>query len=212
MVQQQRLTQLLGGDQEPRRPAAHPHQQRIDELKAQKQRLQEQLASYRHVAQRYETDPAVRHHARATPADHPRASDALPGSPGRAGDRRPLHIGCFSYSSEEVGQLEREVKVLLDRMQESMPQFRDFQSLVHQRESKQAEVDDYRQKLNTFGLLKQTQNRPVGIRLPAEEPTLPVGPNRKLNLALVIPGGLGLGLGLVCLLESLDHGSRPRST
>ena len=56
-----------------------------------------------------------------------------------------------------------------------------------------------------FDLLAATSSDPVQVVLPAEEPTEPTGPKRKIQMALVVLVGLGLGIGLVCLMESLDH-------
>lgn len=203
LLQQQRLSQFLVNREDSKLLAAHPYQRKIDELTQMKTRLQEQLASYRRSIARYDSDPAVRHYSRQL-QQITRELQQLYRIPA-AEPEADLSATIISYTSEEIAQLEREVKALLDQMQDSMPTYRNYQSLIRRREGKQKEIDDFQQKLNTFDLLTRTQNEPVTIRVAAEEPVAPIRPNRKLNLALVIVAGFGLGVGLVCLLESLDR-------
>jgi capsular exopolysaccharide synthesis family protein len=60
-------------------------------------------------------------------------------------------------------------------------------------------------KLSNFDILSKSQKSPVTIPAFIPEPSVPVRPNRMVNIALGVVVSFGLGIGLVFLLENLDH-------
>lgn len=204
LLQQQRLSQLLTSpDARQTLPANHLYQAKIEELQGMKARLQMQLRSYRGTVAKYGSDPAVKEFSRQLQQIN-RDLEMIYRLPA-AQSGADLTATMLSYSNEEIKQLEREVQTLLAKMQDTMPTYRNYQTLVQQKEGKTQQIERYQADLDVFELLKSTANPPVEIRMKAEEPTVPIGPKRKLQLAMVIALGLGLGVGLVCLLESVDH-------
>jgi capsular exopolysaccharide synthesis family protein len=60
-------------------------------------------------------------------------------------------------------------------------------------------------KITSFEFLARSQKAPVAIPPLIAEPSFPVRPNRVLNIAVGVVLSFALGIGLVCLLEHLDH-------
>ncbi len=109
------------------------------------------------------------------------------------------------HQNEDVQKLEKEVKGLQEQIQASMPMYETFLGLLRDREQLQQSLAAMQERLKEFEFLAETQNEPVKILHAADEPNVPVRPNRTMYEAVVIVFGLSLGVGFVCLLESVDH-------
>jgi polysaccharide biosynthesis transport protein len=96
---------------------------------------------------------------------------------------------------------------LLAKMQAGIPEHQRILALLHDREDKAKQRTRMEEKLGDFGILKQSLVNSDCVRIPASvaEPSLPIKPNRPVLIALGIAASLALGIGIVCLLEHVDH-------
>ncbi len=111
----------------------------------------------------------------------------------------------LTRAGEEIQKLERELETQQGRLHASLPQYESYISLIKLREQTEQLIAATQERLAKFEILAGSQKAPVEIRQRAVDPIAPVRPNRPLLIGLVSILGLGLGIGLVCLLEQLDH-------
>ncbi|WP_165246653.1 GumC family protein [Paludisphaera soli] len=97
---------------------------------------------------------------------------------------------------------------LLVQMRKAMPDHQKFLGLMDERESLRKRIGELEHNLASFEILAKSQTPPVRIPPRVEEPPVPSKPNRLLMIAMGLVVSVGLGLGLVCLLEHLDHAVR----
>ncbi len=92
-------------------------------------------------------------------------------------------------------------------MQKSIPEHQRLLSLFKDREEKSKQIVRMEDRIMEFGILRQQLVNSPCVRILANvaEPTTPIKPNRPMLFVLALFGSLGLGVGLVCLLERLDH-------
>ena len=90
-------------------------------------------------------------------------------------------------------------------MQASMPAHQKFLSLVEERNETRKAIAEMDQNISDFDILSKSQKNPVQIPSSVAEPTAPVRPSRVLNIGMGLIASFGLGIGLVCLLEHVDH-------
>jgi capsular exopolysaccharide synthesis family protein len=109
---------------------------------------------------------------------------------------------------EEIRSDEETAKALLRELQGSMTEHQRFLNYLDEREQKAAQIRTMQDKLQNFDILSRSQKNPVTIPALIPEPAVPVRPDRLLNIALGVIVSLGLAIGLVCLLENLDHSVR----
>jgi len=119
-------------------------------------------------------------------------------------DRAALALNSSEEQLENIG---KEVQELLKQLQESMPKYQEYLTLLKSREQTVERITAVQTRLESFGVLADANvsKNPVRVMLRADEPTVPVRPNRPLFIALVCLFGLFLGGALVGLLEHLDH-------
>jgi capsular exopolysaccharide synthesis family protein len=199
LIQQQRLSQVAGHGAGGR---AHPYQARIDQLTSMKARYTEQLMAMKRISKNFNSDPASQHYAKLLD----QTMDELEELQNLAMPEEADLVSMFqAHHDEEVRKLEREVKGLQEQIQTTMPQYQGFLGMLEERKQLQLSIADMEVKLREFEFLSQTQNEPVKVLQSALEPNVPVRPNRVLLLGVVGMLGLGLGVGLVCLLETFDR-------
>ncbi len=118
----------------------------------------------------------------------------------------PTDLILNQYQSEL--DADKEVhEELLAKMQAGIPEHQRILGLLHDREEKAKQCTRMEEKLGDFGILKQSLVNSDCVRIPASvaEPTMPIKPNRPVLIALGIAASLALGIGIVCLLEHIDH-------
>jgi capsular exopolysaccharide synthesis family protein len=90
-------------------------------------------------------------------------------------------------------------------MQESMPDHQKFLAMVEDRNRSRQALADMEHNIDSFDLLARSQKDPVRIPSSVVEPTLPIKPHRGLYIGMGILVSFGMGVGLVFLLEHIDH-------
>jgi polysaccharide biosynthesis transport protein len=97
---------------------------------------------------------------------------------------------------------------LLTQMQESLPDHQKVLAKFRDREDKSKQIVAMEDKLTNFKIVEQAIASNECVKIPPNavvEPTTPIKPNRPLLISLGLIVSLGLGIGLVCLLEHVDH-------
>ena len=109
--------------------------------------------------------------------------------------------------SRELEADHEEHDKLLAEMQKSIPEHQRILAMLKDREDRREQIIRMKDRLMEFDILRaQIVNSP-SVRIPASvvEPTAPIKPNRALLIGLGLFVSFGLGIGLVCLLEHVDH-------
>jgi hypothetical protein len=86
-----------------------------------------------------------------------------------------------------------------------MPDYQAYLTELNRREQYVARIGAMEARLSDFDMLDSSRKAPVTITMPASEPMAPIRPNRSLLTLMAAVLGVGLGVGLVVLLEFLDH-------
>ena len=110
--------------------------------------------------------------------------------------------------SGELKALEGEENKVLAAIQNMAPDHYKFLSLIEERQQTAQARANLQEQIDQFDVLSMTQNKPVRITQPATASSKPVRPNRTIFLALVVLASIGAGVGLVLVLEHLDHSVR----
>jgi capsular exopolysaccharide synthesis family protein len=109
--------------------------------------------------------------------------------------------------NRELEADKQEHEQLLAKMQDSIPEYQRVMGLLKDRDEKAKEIARTEGKLAEFGILRRQLVSSPCVVIPASvaEPTVPIKPNRPMLIVLGLAASLGLGIGLVCLLEHIDH-------
>jgi len=176
---------------------------RLASLDEQRQRYQMQLETFQGRILNFNSDPSVREISKRLGfvLDKMEQLKAYPAVEERS-DGSEILLG---QAKEEVLRREGQIQVLRGEMQAKMPAQQNYESLLDDRNRKQASFAQTEDRINNFKLLMKTQKQPVNIPEVVAEPAAPVRPNRPLMIALSVVLGLAAGVGSVCLLEHLDH-------
>ena len=120
--------------------------------------------------------------------------------------RTPIEMILEQQNRELEADREEHEKLQVE-MQKSIPEHQRILSLLKDREEKSKQILRMEDRIMEFGILRQQLVNSPCVKIPASivEPTSPIKPNRPLLFVLALFGSLGLGVGLVCLLERLDH-------
>jgi capsular exopolysaccharide synthesis family protein len=96
---------------------------------------------------------------------------------------------------------------LLTKMQESMPDYQKFLAMLNDRADKKKQIVAMEDKLTAYEIVEKAivTNECVKIPPSVVEPTVPIKPNRAMLIVLGLFVSFGLGIGLVCMLEHVDH-------
>jgi capsular exopolysaccharide synthesis family protein len=162
--------------------------------------------------EQFNSDPSARHNAaklqqvmdsieRVRAAASARASSST-GAGAAAADP---YEAIVAQMREEIRSDEQNAKALLKELQESMPEHQRFLNYLDEREQKATQIRMMQEKLSNFDILSRSQKSPVTIPAVIAEPSVPVRPNRVINIAIGVVFSFALGIALVCLLENLDH-------
>ncbi len=185
-------------------PADHARAGRLAELRMKKRQLEQALDQIKAGARNFNQDPTARRVSRYLNGvlDEMEELQAFK----KPSLRAPTELILDQYRrEEEVDRAEQES--LLARMQESMPDHLKVLALLKDREEKSKQLVRMDEKLAEFEILKSQVINSDCVKIPPSvvEPTVPIKPNRPLLIALGLVASMGLGIGLVCLLEHVDH-------
>ena len=109
---------------------------------------------------------------------------------------------------QEIDADEAAQEKLLIKMQESMPEYQQFMALLSDRADKKKQIVEMEGRLTKFEIVEEAIVSNECVKIPPNavvEPTTPLKPNRPLLIGFGLVLSFGLGIGLVCLLERIDH-------
>ncbi len=186
-------------------PRADAREGRIAQLEALAKKHRNFLLHMKRTVRNFDRDPAVQSWARSLDD----VLDELDKLRSIKTDMAasPTEMLIDQYNRElENDRIEHEK--LLAKMQDSIPDHQHIMALFRDREEKARQVARAEEKLADFEILKRSLVSSDCIRVPANgvaEPTVPIKPNRPILIVFGLLGSFGLGIGLVCLLEHIDH-------
>ncbi len=177
---------------------------RIDMLEQEYEKAQMQMSQLKRRIKSFGTDPSVRHFKDRLKDIRTKLAKlkAVPTAAEMGSD--PFQV-LLDSKKAEIQNLEQAAQACLVAMRESMPEHQAFGDLVKKQEKKIEQIAAMQTRLWEFGMVSRSRKEPVTIVAAAVEPTTPIRPKRAMNLAIVIFMSFGLGIGLVCFREYLDH-------
>ena len=199
--------QMLNAEMLPRvdaDPEDHARAGRIAELQKMKRKYQQALRDLRGTARKFNSDPAAIKLARGLDE----ALDELEELKSFKKKKlaTPTEMIMEQYHAELEADREEQAQ-LLAKMQESIPAHQRTMALLRDREERSKQIGQMQIRLAEFGIVKQSLVNSECVRIPASvtEPTVPIKPSRPMLIVLGLLASLGLGIGLVCLLEHIDQ-------
>lgn len=179
-------------------------EQRIAALEAEKKKwVRVMMKAKRAIkAEHFDSDPAAREYAQ-------RLQEIMD----ELDELRSLKTQMAENPTEMIlDQYQREVEddraqlqAVLAQMQESMPDHQKFLSMVEDRHQTRQSITEMERNIASFELLASSQKDPVRIPPSVVEPTVPIRPSRGLYISMGLLVSFGMGIGLVFLLEHVDH-------
>ncbi len=118
----------------------------------------------------------------------------------------PTEMFLEQYQREVDADKEEHAR-LLRELRASLPEHQEVLDLIEDRKDKARRIADMEVKIAEFKILANTPSVTEFVKVPSSipEPTVPVKPNRPLLIVASLILSLGAGIGLVCLLEHIDH-------
>jgi polysaccharide biosynthesis transport protein len=108
---------------------------------------------------------------------------------------------------KEIDADKQEHARLLREMRASLPMHQEVLNLMRDREEKRKRIAEMKVKIEDFRTLSNTPSVTEVVKVPSviAEPSVPIKPNRPLLIVGSLILSLAAGIGLVCLLEHIDH-------
>jgi capsular exopolysaccharide synthesis family protein len=118
----------------------------------------------------------------------------------------PTDMILEQYQREIDADKEEQAK-LLREMRESLPEHQKVLDLIEDRKDKAKRIADMEMRLAEFKILANSPSVTEFVKVPSSvpEPAVPIKPNRVLMIVMALFLSLAAGIGLVCLLEHVDH-------
>ena len=181
-----------------------PREQQIALLEAEKKKwVRVMMKAKRAIkAEHFDSDPAAREYAQRL-QEIMDELDELRSLKTRMADN-PTEVILDQYQ-REVEDDKAQLQVVLAQMQESMPDHQKFLSMVEDRNRSRQALAEMEHNIASFDLLARSQKDPVRIPPSVVEPTVPIRPSRGLYIGMGLLASFGMGIGLVFLLEHVDH-------
>ncbi|SIN92059.1 capsular exopolysaccharide family [Singulisphaera sp. GP187] len=183
-----------------------PYAAQKSELGLQRETLVDTLSTYKSKVRNFDHDPAVLHTAKKLQGVVARLKrlNALSDSSAGAAEGNP-YDSLADAKKEELRQKEEMAKTLLDELQASMPTYQRYTDSIDRLRLKQNQIAEMEKKIWEFSAISQGKKDPVIQVASVAEPTQPIRPKRALNMIFALILSFGLGIGVVCLLEHIDH-------
>jgi capsular exopolysaccharide synthesis family protein len=177
-------------------------EQRVAQLEAQREKYLLILEHVKGTARNFNGDPTARYAARMLDKIMNKIEELRALKTEMADNPTDVILDQYrrEYEDDKAQQ-----EALLAKMQDSMPAHQQFLSMVQERDQTRQAIAEMDRNISAFDILAKSQKDPVTIPTSVVEPTIPVRPSRVLYIALGLIASLGLGIGLVCLLEHVDH-------
>jgi capsular exopolysaccharide synthesis family protein len=150
----------------------------------------------------FDHDPAVREYAQRLQEIMDEQDELKSIKTEMASDPTKLIIEQYQ---REIEDDKAQHQAILTQMQESMPEHQRFMSMIEDRNHVRQKIADMERNIAAFEILRKSQKEPVKIPPSVIEPTVPIKPSRTLYIGMGLIASLGLGIGLVVLLEHVDH-------
>jgi succinoglycan biosynthesis transport protein ExoP len=202
LLHQARVAELFPNHKSQYAPT--PRDSQIAELKKLRKYYTDHARRLRRTIKHFDSDPAAKYVTEKL-ADIMEELTQLEAEP----KLEPPDLSGIAQTTaaEEIEKLDQEVKSILQRLQESMPKYQDYLTLLNKRDMLVQRLSAMQARISNFEMLAEANSRkqPVTIVLNATEPPSPIKPNRLLLIGCFAALGLTLGGSLVWLLEHLDH-------
>jgi capsular exopolysaccharide synthesis family protein len=174
----------------------------IAELQGKRRKLYDRLQHFKSIARNAHSDPGVREASRQLQAVLSQIEE-LQQVPAKAvADPSEMIVTSLR---KEIQAIEETSAGLLDQLKKSIPEFQSYVALQDKKQLILKRIYDLETNISEYKMLARTQDPPVTVISPVTEPTKPSRSQKPVKIALALFVSFGLGLGLVCLLEHLDH-------
>jgi polysaccharide biosynthesis transport protein len=184
--------------------AAGGREARLAQLRADKRKYERGLDHMKRTMRNFNHDPAAEEWAKSLEAVLDEIEELSAFKPRETAN--PTDMFIEQYRNELDADKEQHDK-LLAKLQEMMPDHQRVLTLLRDREDKAKQISGLEMRLLEFGIVQQQLVHSDCVRIPASvvEPTMPIKPNRPMLIGFGLFASIGLGVGLVCLLEYIDH-------
>jgi capsular exopolysaccharide synthesis family protein len=176
----------------------------LDHLEEQRHRYQEYLEYTVRAARHPNTDGAARAAARKLEA----VMDEIE-------ELKNIRTEIGLTPTEMIlDQYQREIEAdkaehaqLLREMRDSLPKHQEVLDMIEDRKDKAKRIADMKVRLAEFQILANSPSVTEFVKVPSSvlEPMVPVRPNRVMLIVASLFLSAAAGIGLVCLLEHVDH-------
>jgi capsular exopolysaccharide synthesis family protein len=182
--------------------ATSNREQRITMLEREKMKWIQILKKVKRTARRFESDPAAREYAQRLQEIMDELDELKSIKTQLPRDYTTMLLQKYNRELEDD---RAQHDAILLKMQESMPAYQKYLSTVEERNQVRHGIAEMDRKISDFAILAKSQKDSVKIPPSVVEPVVPVRPSRMAYISLGLVMSLGLGMGLVFLLEHVDH-------
>ncbi len=185
-------------------PTAARRQAMIEQLEIERHQIQEMLQSSMRTSRSPNREPA----ARATAKKLDMILDEIESLKNVRTEvgLTPTEMAMEQYQ-KEIDADKAEYRRLLKEMRETLPAHQRVLDLIEESKEKTRRIAEMRVRLEDFGIVADSPSITNFIKVPNSipEPTIPTRPNKPLLIIAALILCLGAGIGLVCVLEYIDH-------
>ncbi len=180
-----------------------PREQRISMLEAERKKWSRTLWKDKHNIRNFDNDPAAREHAARLNEIMDELDELKSFKTQMAENPTEMILGQYE---REIEDDKAQLQTVLEKLQESMPGHQKFLSMVEDRNRCRQALAEMEHNIASFELLARSQLAKGPVSIPhVVEPTVPIRPNRGLYIGMGLMVSFGMGIGLVFLLEHVDH-------
>ncbi|MBV8383783.1 MAG: polysaccharide biosynthesis tyrosine autokinase [Planctomycetaceae bacterium] len=177
----------------------------IAELERVREELTGRMRQFRRTIRYFDSDPSVKYTAEKLDRVMDRLTRLRSAPTATSDGGTDPYEALVENMRTEIRSDEENVKKALAEMQESMPTHQRFIDLLNEQKQKVVRIGELQRRIADFNIVAQSQKDPIALPPSIPEPTVPVRPRRALNIVLGTVSSFALGIGLVCLMEHLDH-------
>jgi capsular exopolysaccharide synthesis family protein len=183
-------------------PAETERSQRIAMLEKERKKWVHVLSKAKHTVKHFDSDHAVRDFAQRLDEIMDELDELKKVKTTMAENPTALILDQHRH---EIENDQEHLQELLAQLQESMPEHQKFLSMTEDRNQVRQKIAEMERNIASFEILAKSQKDPVKIPPSVLEPTVPIKPSRVLYIGMGLIFSCALGLGLVFMLEHVDH-------